>query len=269
MGTAGAMLLLWSSCSSSRINGLAAVANIKAILEYDGTEYCGFQKQPSVRTVQGELERALAELFREKAAKVIGAGRTDAGVHATGQVVNFAAPERFPTDRVCPALNGLLPASIRVKSAEEVPETFHARYSAKARTYVYVVLNRAAPSALLGRYTWHVTQPLDLQAMEAAAAELVGTRDFASFGVPERAGASTVRRILDFRTGRRKDAVFFTIRANSFLRGMVRAMVGVLVEVGQGKHRPAEIAEILSARDRRAAGVSAPPQGLCLTRVEY
>lgn len=243
--------------------------NIKAVIEYDGTDFYGFQRQPSVPTVHGEIERALARLFREQAVKVIGAGRTDAGVHATGQVVSFGAPESFPTDRICPALNGVLPMAIRVKEAKEVPDSFHARYSAKARTYAYVVLNREAPSAILARYAWHVTRPLNLEAMQAAAAELVGKRDFASFGTPERAGGSTVRRILEFGIGRRKDAILLVIRADAFLRGMARAMVGALVEVGQGKRSPAVIAEILSARDRGAAGPSAPPQGLFLTRVEY
>lgn len=243
--------------------------NIKAIIEYDGTDYCGFQKQPSVPTIQGELEKVLKELFQDASVKVIGAGRTDAGVHATGQVISFASPERFPTERLCPAMNGLLPKSIRVKSVQIVPPEFHARYSARARTYIYVVLNREVPSALLVRYTWHVTYPLDLAAMRSGAAGLVGAKDFASFGSPERAGGNTVREVLDFRIGRWKDAVIFKVRANSFLRGMVRAMVGTVVEIGQGKYPPEYIADILAARDRNAAGPCAPPQGLFLTRVEY
>jgi len=248
---------------------LAAVPNIKAVIEYDGTDFCGFQRQPSAPTIQGELERALRELFCEPSVKVIGAGRTDAGVHAIGQVVSFTAPEAFPIDRISPALNGLLPASIRAKGAEEVPAQFHARYSAKARTYVYAVLNRVAPSALLARYAWHLTQPLDIGAMREAAGGLVGAKDFTSFGIPERAGGSTVRQVFDLRIARRRDAVLFKIRANAFLRGMARAIVSALVEVGRGKRRPGEVAEMLAARDRRAAGVSAPPQGLYLTRVEY
>lgn len=243
--------------------------NVKAVIEYDGTDFNGFQKQPSVPTVQRELERVLGKLFSEEIVKVIGAGRTDAGVHATGQVVSFQAPERFPLDRICLAMNGLLPKSIRVKSAQEAPESFHARYSAKARTYVYVVLNREAPSAILGRYAWHVTQPLDIEAMRTAAAGLIGKKDFATFGVPDRTGGSTVRQVFDFQIGRRKDAIIIVIRANAFLRGMVRSMVGTLVEVGRGKCRPEGVAEMLSVCDRRAAGVSAPPHGLCLTRVEY
>lgn len=248
---------------------MAAVPNVKVVMEYDGTDFCGFQKQPSVRTVQGELEQALGGLFRQPVPKVVAAGRTDAGVHATGQVVSFEARGAFPTDRICPALNSFLPADVRAKSAEEVPASFHARYSAKARTYVYVTLNRAAPSALLARYAWHVSSPLDVGAMRAGAGELIGTQDFASFGMPERSGGSTVRQVFDLEVWQRKDAVFFKIRANAFLRGMARAVVGTLVEVGQGRRRPEEIARILSACDRQAAGVSAPPRGLYLTRVEY
>ena len=243
--------------------------NIKAVIEYDGTDFRGFQKQPSERTVQGELERALAKLFKQEKARVVGAGRTDAGVHATGQVVNFQLPETFPTDRICPAVNGLLPTSIRLKKSEVVADEFHARYSAKARIYVYVVLNREAPTAILTRYVWHVMRPLNLEAMQSAAADLLGKRDFGSFGVPERAGGSTVRRILNLEIRRRKDAIFFRIRADSFLRGMARAIVGTLVQVGLGKRCSDEIAEILAACDRRASSASAPPRGLYLTRVEY
>jgi len=220
-------------------------------------------------TVQGELERALTNLFKQERVKIVGAGRTDAGVHATGQVISFQSPERFPTDRIPPAMNGLLPKSIRIKSAEQAPEEFHARYSAKSRTYAYVILNREAPSAILGRYAWHVTSPLNLASMRVAARELIGQHDFASFGMPDKTGGSTAREILDFTIRRKKDAVYLTIRADGFLRGMVRAIVGTLIEIGREKREVAEMAEILRACDRRAAGVSAPPQGLFLTKVEY
>lgn len=244
------------------------VPNVRLVLEYDGTDYCGFQKQPSVPTVQGELERVLCELLRLPAVKVTGAGRTDAGVHATGQVINFEAGD-FPVERICPAMNGLLPPAIRVRDAREVPDEFHARYSAKARTYIYVVLNRDVPSALLARYVWHIVRPLDVEQMRSAASELIGIRDFASFGMPERAEGSTVRQIFDFALSRKREAIFFRVRANAFLRGMARAMVGTLVEVGLGKRQPSDIAEMLASRDRQSAGPSAPPGGLYLTRVEY
>lgn len=243
--------------------------NIKAVVEYDGTDFCGFQRQPSRPTVQGELERALARLFREEAFKIVGAGRTDAGVHATGQVVSFQIPETFPADKLRPAVNGFLPISIRLRKTEVVPDDFHARYSAKSRTYIYNVLNRVEPTALLTRYTWHQRTPLDLDAMRAASVVLIGTKDFASFGMPDRVGGNTVRRVLNLEITRRKDVVCYRIRATAFLRGMARAIVGTLVEVGSGKRGPEEVAEILSACDRQAAGVSAPPRGLYLTRVEY
>ena len=242
---------------------------IKAVIEYDGTDFFGFQRQPSKPTVQGEIERALAGLFQVDKFKIAGAGRTDAGVHATGQVISFDAPDRFPADRIRPAVNGLLPKSIRFRRTEIVPEDFHARFSAKSRAYVYVVLNREEPSAILARYAWQITQPLDVDAMRSAAKALVGAHDFASFGMPERAGGTTVRRILKFRISRRKNAIFLGIEADAFLRGMARAMVGTLVEVGLGKRSPGEVAGILAACDRRSSGVSAPPRGLFLTRVEY
>jgi tRNA pseudouridine38-40 synthase len=248
---------------------VGVVTNIKVILEYDGTDFYGFQKQPSRPTIQGELERALSQIFHGETVKVVGAGRTDAGVHAVGQVINFHAPRAFPVEQICPALNGNLPTSIRAKYAEVVPPDFHARYSAVARTYVYVILNRATPSAFLARYTWWLSGALDVEAMCLAGRLLVGIHDFASFGLPDKPGASTVRQIYNFRIARRKDTLFVVIRANAFLKGMARAIVGTLVRIGQGKLRPEDIRDILNARNRRAAGISAPPQGLFLTRVDY
>ncbi len=242
---------------------------IKATIEYDGTDFYGFQKQPSQRTVQTELEWALGKVFRESTVKIIGSGRTDAGVHATGQVVSFQAPEGFPVDRILPAVNGRLSNDVRVKRIEVPPEGFHPRYSAKTRTYIYVVLNRPDRSVFLSRYAWHIILPLDLESMRKASSELIGCRDFASFGRVDIAGASTVRRIFNIQIRRKKDAVFFVVKGNAFLRGMVRAMVGTLVEVGQGKRSPAGVAELLDARNRQAVRQVAPSQGLYLTSVEY
>lgn len=245
------------------------MANIKVVLEYDGTNFFGFQRQPARPTIQGELERALAQIFRGEHVKVIGAGRTDAGVHALGQVINFHAPRPFPVEQICSALNGNLPPTIRAKSAEEVLPSFHARYSALARTYVYVILNRQVPSAFLARYAWRLAGRLDVEAMRTAGETLLGTHDFASFGLPDHPGGPTVRHIYDFRIAWKKDGLFIKIRANAFLRGMARAIVGTLAQVGQGKRKPEEMMGILDSRDRRVAGVSAPPQGLFLTRVDY
>lgn len=242
--------------------------NVKATIGYDGTDFCGFQKQPSKRTVQGELEAAASAVFGEPI-QIVGAGRTDAGVHATGQVVNFHAPGSVPTANLVTVMNGRLPADIRIKSCEEVPEAFHARRSAKMRTYVYAVLNSPEPCAIVGRYAWHVSRPLDVQAMSAAAECFEGTRDFASFGMPYRPGGSTTRHLAGIEVAKDGDRILFTIRANAFLTGMARAIIGTIVEVGRGKRRIEEIPVILEARERQAAGTSAPPQGLCLTKVEY
>lgn len=242
---------------------------IKAVVEYDGTEFYGFQRQPSKVTVQGEFERALKNLFKQDTVKVIGAGRTDAGAHATGQVISFLSPEWFPTDRIAIAASGMLPKAIKIKSAGEAPERFHARYSAKARTYRYVILNRETPSAILERYSWRVTTPLDIELMKLASRGLIGKHDFASFGMPDKPGRTTVREVFDFVVCPRGEVIYVIIRADGFLRGMVRAIVGTLAEIGRGKREPAEMAEILRACDRQAAGACAPPQGLFLTKVEY
>jgi tRNA pseudouridine38-40 synthase len=248
---------------------MSAVPNVKAVIEYDGTDFHGFQRQPKLRTVQGELERAIGSLFQESNWKLIGAGRTDAGVHATGQVINFAAPEWFPIEKLGLALNSALPPDVRVRSAQEASDDFHARYSAKWRRYMYVVLNQEMPSALLARYAWYVRQPLDIQAMKAATVEIIGERDFASFGMPDREGGSTVREVFDIRIGRRKNAVIFRITANAFLRGMARAIVGAMVDVGRGRLHPEDVGKILEEHNRNAVRVTALPRGLYLTRVEY
>lgn len=242
--------------------------NIKATIEYDGTDFSGFQKQSSRRTVQGELEAVAEAVFGEHI-QVVGAGRTDAGVHAIGQVVNFHAPGPIPTENLVTVMNGLLSPDVRIKHCEEVPQTFHARRSARARTYVYTILNRPEPSAIMGRYAWHIVQPLDQDVMAAAAREFAGTRDFASFGMPDRPGGCTIRHMAGVVVCRRKDAILLAIKANAFLRGMARAITGTLVEVGQGRRGVETIAVVFDARDRQAAGTTAPPQGLCLTRVEY
>ncbi|MCL6518647.1 MAG: tRNA pseudouridine(38-40) synthase TruA [Armatimonadetes bacterium] len=242
--------------------------NIKAVIDYDGTDFFGFQKQPKVRTVQGELEAALGELLNEPV-RVIGAGRTDAGVHATGQVISFRAGGTIPIDRFRPALNGILPKDIRIKTVEQVSDEFHARYSAKARTYVYSILNREIPSALLERYTWQIIQPLDIEKMIAAAQKLIGIHDFASFGMPDKASGSTIRNLWECRIWRQKDLVLIKIKANAFLRGMARAIVGTLVEVGQEVLPVEGIVEILAARNRQAVRLTAPPQGLFLVKVDY
>ena len=243
--------------------------NIKLTIEYDGTDYFGFQYQPGVPTLQGEIERVLSKIVKEEVT-VYGSGRTDAGVHAAGQVINFRTEGGIPVEKLCIAMNSLLPRSIAAREAAEVDEAFHARYSAKSRLYRYDILNRETRSALEGRFCWHVRQPLDANAMNDAAQCLLGVHDFTSFASADRDdGCSPVRNVSEVSVQRHGEHVVLTIRANAFLRSMVRTIVGTLVEVGLGKRPGARIAEILEAKDRTAAGKTAPPHGLCLIEVEY
>ena len=239
-------------------------------VEYDGTEYAGFQTQESdgLRTIQAELEAAI----RRKGGgtrRVSAAGRTDAGVHATGQVVHFDTDWRIPVDRLVWALNGDLPGDIKVRDAAEVDELFHARFSATAREYRYTILNREAPSALAGRYSWNVRYPLDVDAMQDAAQELTGTHDFAAFGAPDVPGKSTVRHVHRIVVARRGAIVRIAVRGNAFLRQQVRALVGTLEQVGLGKLDREGVARIRDGRDRIGCPAIAPAQGLTLTRVDY
>jgi tRNA pseudouridine38-40 synthase len=240
---------------------------IRAAVEYDGTEFCGFQRQPAVRTVAGVLETALAEIFEERVA-LTGAGRTDSGVHATGQVVSTTLPRVFPLERLVLAWNRVLPKDASVRDVTEVASDFSARFSASSRTYVYAILNCNERSALSARYAWHVHRPLDVEAMRAACEHLIGEHDFRSFcALPERGG--TKRRILGIAIERIGELVAIEVTADAFLHHMMRAIVGTLAECGRGARDPAVLAAILSARDRSAAGVNAPPQGLYLAGVRY
>lgn len=242
--------------------------NVKLVVEYDGTDYFGFQYQPDVPTIQDELERALRKIVKEDV-RIAGSGRTDAGVHAAGQVANFRTEGTIPTDRICIAMNSLLPGGIAVLGAEEVDESFHARYSAKSRLYRYDILNREARSALMGRYSLHVREALDLDAMADAGTCLLGVHDFSSFASADGGEGSPVRDLMKFEVRRSGEHLLLDFRANAFLRSMVRAIVGTLLEVGRGRRDAADIASILDARDRPAAGKTAPACGLCLMEVEH
>jgi tRNA pseudouridine38-40 synthase len=244
------------------------VRNIKVVVEYDGTDYFGFQYQPNVPTIQGELERVLSRILKEKIT-IYGSGRTDAGVHAAGQVINFRTRGTIPIDRLCIAMNSLLPVDIAALDAEEVGPQFHARYSAKSRLYRYDILNREVKSALQGRYCWHVRHPLDVDAMREAAQCLVGVHDFASFAVVDGDESSTVRNMMFADVYRVGEHLIIDMRANAFLRSMVRVIVGTLVEVGLGLRSCFDMLRILEARNRQFAGKTAPPNGLCLMEVEY
>jgi len=242
--------------------------NIRLSIEYDGTEFSGWQRLRGRPSVQAEIERAIRAVTKETV-RLIGAGRTDAGVHALGQVANFHTGSRLPAERIPPALNHHLPATIRILGAGEADPAFHARYSATGRTYRYAVLNRVAPSAILRHHAYHVPQPLDLGALTEALPALRGTHAFTSFravGSAERSTVCTLRRAEVVRSG---DMVVFTFEADRFLRHMVRLIVGTLLRVGVGRLAPQAVAEILAAEDNRRAGPRAPAHGLFLVRVDY
>lgn len=236
-------------------------------VEYDGTDFCGFQRQPVTRTVAGVLESAFAEIFGEPVA-VTGAGRTDAGVHATGQVISARLPRPFPVEKLPLALNAILPKDVSIRAAVEAAPTFSARFSARSRRYVYAIFRSTQRSALLARYAWHVYRSLDLEVMRAAASHFIGERDFRSFCALPQSG-STVRNVLALDVKGNGDLVRIDVQADSFLHHMVRAIVGTLVECGQGKREASSIPAALAALDRAAAGPNAPAHGLYLAGVRY
>jgi tRNA pseudouridine38-40 synthase len=240
--------------------------NICLLVEYDGSDFAGFQKQPRKRTIQGELERCLRRLLGHPV-KITGAGRTDAGVHALGQVANFVTSNPIPAERIPAALNRVLPAGIFVRAAWQAPEQFHARKSARWRAYRYAILTGVEGSAVAGRFCHTEPGLLRIGAMREAAAHLRGRQDYASFA--SGASGSTVRNVRRLTIRKEGRFVFITVEADAFLRQMVRAMVGVLLRVGRGEMEPGEVAAIVAARDRRGAGKAAPARGLYLIGVGY
>jgi tRNA pseudouridine38-40 synthase len=243
---------------------------LMALVEYDGTNYHGWQLQKGVPTVQAALELALERIVGVPT-RVHGAGRTDAGVHAKGQVIHFSAPWFRSMEELQRACNALLPPDIAVRDLKAAPEGFHARHSARSKTYVYHVLNRPLRSPVQRLYTLHVTSRLELGPMQEAAAHLKGTHDFAAFGAPTDGTTSTVREVLDavWESSDQEGIVSFSIHATGFLRSMVRSLVGTLLLVGTGKIDPAGFLAILRSCDRSRSGPTALPQGLFLMSVVY
>ncbi len=244
------------------------MANYKLIIAYDGTEYKGWQYQPDQRTVQGTIHRAL-QIITKRKPKLYGAGRTDAGVHALGQVANFHTRLSIPADSMKKAINSLLPPDIRVLKCEIVEEKFNARFHSKGKVYEYRLFHGEVILPSIQRYVGHVKWgELDLNAMRQAASFLVGERDFSSF-TSEASKKDKVRRIHSFKIWRKGGIIYFRVRGSGFLKYMVRIMVGTLIEVGKGKITPKEFQEILEAKNRNLAGPTAPPQGLFLLKVLY
>ena len=241
------------------------------VLQYDGTDYVGWQRQPNGASIQGVLEDALAPI-EGGPVTVHGAGRTDAGVHALGQVASATVVNTLDERTLARALNAVLPLDVRVLSIEEGEPDFHARFRAVAKTYEYRIVNAPIASAFLRRYVWHIQQPLDLEAIRTAAGPLIGTHDFAGFQGAGTLAASTVRTILalDVEDGAGFDLPFvIRVTGDGFLRHMVRNIVGTLVEVGAGRWDPWRLLAVLESGDRSEAGRTAPPQGLFLTHVGY
>jgi tRNA pseudouridine38-40 synthase len=241
---------------------------LKLVLEYDGSNYCGWQAQSDAPTIQGVLEQALAKILGERV-RVSGAGRTDAQVHALGQVASFRTASHLPAEALQRALNSLLPRDVAIREAHDAPADFHARFSALGKVYAYRILNRPVRSPLRLRYVWYVPQPVDLPTMAAAATCLQGTHDFASFQAAGSGVKTTARTLTELTVTRDDEEVVVRVTANGFLRHMVRNIVGTLVEVGRGARPPTDVKRILEACDRRLAGVTAPPQGLYLVEVLY
>lgn len=240
----------------------------KATVEYDGTEYHGWQIQPNARTLQGVIEDALHKLGGEKV-RVAAAGRTDAGVHACGQVISFVLAEAKSEWVVQRALNALTPPDISFRTVESVAEGFDPRRAARGRSYVYRIWNERVPSPFWRRYAWHVARRLDVEAMNEAASALIGEHDFTSFRAADCEADNPIRRVDRSTCVRDGSLILYSIDGTAFLKHMVRNIIGTLVEIGLGERASANLAETLAAHDRNRAGATAPPTGLCLTQVRY
>ena len=242
--------------------------NIKLTVEYDGTNYCGWQIQPNGQSIQAVLEQAVSTLLGT-ATRIIGSGRTDAGVHAFGQVVNFFSDKEFEPHRIRRGLNALTPGDITIKEVEIVPDCFDARRDGRSRVYEYRILNRPTPSPFYLNRAWHLHQPLDVNAIREAISCLIGEHDFSSFRAAGCDAVHPIRKVYQVSLDACGGPLVFNIEATAFLRHMVRNIVGTLVEVGFGLRTPQSFSELLEARDRTKAGQTAPACGLYLVEVKY
>jgi tRNA pseudouridine38-40 synthase len=241
---------------------------LKVTLAYDGTGFAGFQMQSNQRTVQAVLEDALRPI-EDRRVILHAAGRTDAGVHAEGQVVSFSLQSSITTAALVRALNVRLPDDVRVMRAEEASLEFNARFHARQKTYRYEIFNGAVVPPRIRHFVWHVPQPLDAQAMNEAAAVLIGEHDFAAFQAAGADVISTRRRIVASSVGRADDELTYAVTGTGFLRHMVRNIVGMLVDIGRGRRPAGDMSRVLESRDRGKGAATAPPHGLTLVGVDY
>lgn len=242
--------------------------NIKLIIEYDGTNYFGWQKQPNHRTIQETIENSIKKITKEDI-DIFGSGRTDRGVHARGQVANFFTNARIPEDKIKDAINSVLPGDIVISHSEEVDEAFHSRYSAKGKEYRYIFFNRRIPSPLLRNYAYHIPQKLHFDLMEKSLADFIGTHDFKSFMASGSSVKDTIRTINNASLNKNHEIIELKINGNGFLYNMVRIIAGTLVDIGIGKISRNDIPQIIASKDRKKAGHTAPPHGLYLENVFY
>jgi tRNA pseudouridine38-40 synthase len=242
--------------------------NIRLILAYDGSKYHGFQRQNNGITIQEVLEECIGKITGERI-NIIGSGRTDAGVHAKGQVVNFVTESRIPIKRFPYAINSVLPKDIAVMEAGEEALEFHARFDAKGKTYQYILHNDLLPDVFMRKYAWHVREKLEFAKLQDGAKYFIGKHDFAAFCAAGSSVKTTVRTIRELTVTPCGDKIVITVTADGFLYNMVRIIVGTLVEVGKGKIPVEELETILAQRNRKLAGPTAPPHGLYLMRVYY
>jgi len=239
----------------------------KAIIAYDGTDFLGFQIQAQGRTVQGVLEHRLAQMAKTSI-RVVGAGRTDAGVHATGQVISFKLPWKHSTAKLEKALNATLPNDLVITTLTTTYDHFHPRFDARSRQYRYTILNQPHRDVIKQRYVTHIARPLDVSRMQKASSLLLGTHDFASFGRPPQ-GNNTIRTITQAEWLVDGSEIQFYVTANAFLYRMVRSIVGTLIQIGIGRMEVDDMKHVLQAKDRSKAGAPALTNGLCLINVNY
>lgn len=242
--------------------------NIKLIIEYDGKGFNGWQKQPDRLNIQGEIEKAIEEITGEKV-DLTASGRTDAGVHSLGQTANFKTDSKIPTEKFAKAINSRLKKSIVIKSAEEVDEKFHSRYSVKSKTYRYIINNSENGTAIYRGLEYHVPMKLDYEKMNEAMKYFIGEHDFKAFKASGTSSKSSVRKILDGSVRKEGERVIIEVTGTGFLYNMVRIISGTLLDVGLGKIKPEDIPSIIESKDRTKAGKTLPAYGLYLLQVNY